>query len=72
MSKRLGEIIGCKKYKTSSCRLNGFPDGSNIGSIVQYRGETHRYAVHLLIAMQGHQTKTKQKHCTVVHNKIGL
>ena len=31
MSKRLvgGIIIGCK-YKTSSCHLNGFPDGSNI------------------------------------------
>ena len=31
--KRLGEIIGCK-YKTSSWHLNGFPDGSNIGSTV--------------------------------------
>ena len=30
MSKRLGGIIDCK-YKTSSCYLNGFPDGSNIG-----------------------------------------
>ena len=27
MSKRLGGIIGCKKYKTSSWDLNGFPDG---------------------------------------------
>ena len=33
ISKRLGGIIGCK-YKTSSCHLNGFPDGSNIGSTV--------------------------------------
>ena len=33
MSKRLGRIIGCK-YKTSSCHLNGFPYGSNIGSTV--------------------------------------
>ena len=33
MSKRLGGIIGCK-YKTSSWHLNGFPDGSNIGSTV--------------------------------------
>ena len=33
MSKRLGGIIGCK-YKTSSRHLNGFPDGSNIGSTV--------------------------------------
>ena len=40
MSKRLGGVIGCKD-KTS------FPDGSNIGSTVKYRGETHRYAVHL-------------------------
>ena len=31
MSKRLGGIKGCK-YKTSSWHLNGFPDGSNIGS----------------------------------------
>ena len=33
MSKRLGGIIGCK-YKTSSWHLNGFPNGSNIGSMV--------------------------------------
>ena len=32
MSKRLvGGVKGCK-YKTSSCYLNGFPDGNNIGS----------------------------------------
>ena len=31
--KTLGGIIGCK-YKTSSWHLNGFPDGSNIGSTV--------------------------------------
>ena len=31
MSKRLGEITGCK-YQTSSWHLNGFPDGNNIGS----------------------------------------
>ena len=36
--------MGCK-YKTSLWHLNGFPDGSNIGSTVYYRGETHRYAV---------------------------
>ena len=43
MSKRLeGGIIGCKD-KTSSWNLNGFPDGSNIGSTVSYRGEAHRY-----------------------------
>ena len=39
MSKRLGGIIGCK-YKTSSWHLNGFSDGSNIGSTVYYRRET--------------------------------
>ena len=33
MSKRLGGIIGCKG-KTSSRHLDGFPDGSNIGSTV--------------------------------------
>ena len=59
MLKRLGGIIGCKDKKTSSWHLNGFPDGSNIGSTEQYRGETHRYTALtlLLIAMQGHQTK---------------
>ena len=31
MSKRFGWVIGCKD-KTSSLHLNGFPDGSNIGS----------------------------------------
>ena len=62
MSKRLGGIIDCK-YKTSSWHLNGFPVGSNMGSTVLCRGEAHRYTVHFftLIAMQGHQTKTKQK-----------
>ena len=33
MSKRLGGIIGCKD-KASSWHLNGFSDGSNIGSTV--------------------------------------
>ena len=46
MSKRLGGIIDCKD-KTSSWHLNGFLDGSNIGSTVKGRGETHHYAVHL-------------------------
>ena len=40
MSKRLGEIIGCKD-KTSSGHLIEFPDGSNIGSTVSCQGETH-------------------------------
>ena len=46
MSKRLGRIIGCK-YKTASWNLIEFPDGSNIGSTVSRRGETHRDTVHL-------------------------
>ena len=33
MSKRLGGAKGYK-YKTSSCHLNGFPNGNNIGSTV--------------------------------------
>ena len=40
-------IIGCKD-KTTTWYLNGFPDGSNLGSTVQCRGEAHRYTVHLL------------------------
>ena len=43
--------------KTSSWHLIGFPDGSNIGSTVKYRGETHRYiycSVHLSV---GRRTK---------------
>ena len=28
--------------------LTGFPNGSNLGSTVIYRGEAHRYTVHLL------------------------
>ena len=36
------------KYKTSSWHLTGFPYRSNIiGSTVKYRGEAHRYTVHL-------------------------
>ena len=74
-------IIGFKD-KTSSWHLDGFPDGSNIGSTVRCRGEAHRYTLHL------HQspcrdtkkksfnknivtystTKTNQKQCTVVVN----
>ena len=46
MSGRLGGIIGCKD-NICSCHLNGFPDGSNIGSPVYYRGEAYRYTVHL-------------------------
>ena len=44
MSKCLSGIIGCKD-KTSSWHLIGFPNGSNIGSRVQYRAEAHRYVI---------------------------
>ena len=30
------------KYKASTWYLTGFPNGSNLGSTVQCRGETHR------------------------------
>ena len=50
----MGGIIG-SEYKTSLWHSNGFPEGSNIGSIVQYRGETLRYVVHLK-----YQTKPQQ------------
>ena len=64
ISKRLGGIIGCKD-KTSSWHLIGFPDGSNIGSKAQCRGETHRYTVGTLttlIVMQGHQQSIDKRH----------
>ena len=34
MSKRLGGVKGCKKYKTSSWHLNRFLDADSIGSTV--------------------------------------
>ena len=46
MSIRSCRIISCKN-KTSSSYSIGFPNGSNIGSTVKCRGETHRYTVHL-------------------------
>ena len=39
-------FIGCKD-KASSRHLNGFPDGSNLGSTVKCRGVIPRYTVHL-------------------------
>ena len=42
MSKRVGEIIGCKD-KTSSWHLNRFPDRSNIGSTTVYFQHAHFY-----------------------------
>ena len=58
-------IIGCE-YKTSSWHLNGFPDdGSNIGSQQYNTGEKPSVMLYTYInAMQGHQTKTKQNHCS--------
>ena len=53
-SKRLGGIIGCKN-KTFSWHLNRFPDGGNLGSTVQCRGEAPPlYCTLTLIAMQGY------------------
>ena len=75
MSTRLGGIIGCKN-KASSWHLNGFPDGSNIGSTVQCRGEAHCYTgtpknpfnkpKHSIIVYN--TAKTIQKQCMVVSN----
>ena len=69
MSKSLGGIIGYK-YKTSSWHLNGFPDGSNIvGSTIQYRGEAHRYTVHLhLSPCRNTRQKAKIKRNNVVQH----
>ena len=62
MSKRLGGIIDCKD-KTSSWHLIGFSNGNNIGSTVSYRGEIHRYTVHLYIYRHtGTPNKTKIKY----------
>ena len=61
MSKRLGGIIGCKD-KASSWHLNGFPYGSNIGSInsmISGRNPPIYCTLTTLIAMQGHRTKIK-------------
>ena len=44
MSKRLGEVIGCKD-KTSLWHSIGYLDGSNIGSTVSW-GEIHHHIVH--------------------------
>ena len=43
--------------------FNGFLNGSNIGSTVSCRGETHRYTVHLLYINRhaGTPNKTKTK-----------
>ena len=49
MSKRLVGIIGCKD-KTSSWHLIGFPDGSNIGSIVSCRGCARNILFHVFFS----------------------
>ena len=73
LSKRLGGIIGCK-YKTSSWHLNGCPDGSNIGSTVQYNvGE--KPTVILYTYINRHAGKPdrhqKQNRNNVVHHHTG-
>ena len=63
MSKRLGEIVGCK-YKTSPWHLNEFPDGSNIGATVQIVNAGDKPTVILYTYTNrhaGHQTKSKNK-----------
>ena len=64
MSKRLGEIIGCKDETSSCMAFNRIPDGSNIGSTASCRGEIHRdttdFCTLTLIAMQGQQAKQRQ------------
>ena len=59
--------IGCKDKKNSSWHLNGFSDGSNIGSTVIIPGRNPPLCCTLttLIAMQGHQTKTNSKNIDV-------
>ena len=58
MSKRLGGIIGCK-YKTFSWHLNGFPDGSNIGSTV-YIGEKSAVMLYTYI----------NRHCFDIYTRV--
>ena len=57
------------QYKTFSWHLNEFSDGSNVGSTGKYRGETHRYAVHLHKS-PCRDTKQKQNKniVLIVHN----
>ena len=73
MSKRLAGIIGCKD-RTFSWHLNGFPDGNEIGSTVECRGEAHclLYCALSSIDMQGHQTNIKNRNNVVHHQKILL
>ena len=62
MSKGFGvnRIIGCKD-KTSSWHIIGFPNGSNIGSVVSRRREAHRYTVHLQISPCRDSRQNKDK-----------
>ena len=66
MSKRLGGIIGCKKDKTSLWYLNGFPDGSNIGSTFDI-GEKPTVMLYTYINRHA-GTSDKQNKNIVVHN----
>ena len=56
MSKRLGEIIGCK-YKISSWSLNGFLDGSNIESTEDNTGEKPIVMLHINRSGLNHTTQ---------------
>ena len=71
MSKRLGGIIGCKN-KTSSWHLIGLPDGSNIGSTVQYNvGEKPTVILYTYINRHaGTPSKTKAKYMSLDYSSI--
>ena len=74
MSKRLGEIIHCK-YKTSSrhlVKVRSSPmvvalgENYNVGEkptvIILFKEKSEPSEI--LVAIRGHQTKTKQKQCS--------
>ena len=71
MSKRLGGIIGCK-YKTSSWHVNGFPDGSNIGSTVYHVGEKPTVMMYTYINCHAGTSDIKQNILFLAHTEICL
>ena len=74
MSKRLGGIIllvGCKDKKTSSWHLNGFPDGSNIGSTVYNVGEKPTVILYTTYIINRHAGTPAKNRNIVVHYQKG-
>ena len=73
MSKRLGGIIGCKD-KTSSWHFNGFPSGSNVGSIVSCREKPNVILYTYINRHAGTQklltNKTNVVHTTTKNNVV--